>query len=338
MLVRKSLLFPLAALMALAGQAFGWGPDGHHTVGAIADGLIAGSNAALQVKVILGGMGLQDASVWADCAKGVDPRDGYAYRSDPLKYPECMAVEVHGGKAAMIDFVRRNDRNCSEGSDKIACHTLYHFTDVPIQRDSYVSGSVGTRDVDIVHATAAALHVLKGEPAPAPFKFRDKREALLLLAHYVGDIHQPLHVGAVYLDRKGDVVDPDKGGRAQPMDTRGGNLIWIDGDEKKKLHTTWYAIPDSLKVSQENIDRLLKKAKAIPPTKGRLLDWPTTWASDTLMEAREAFAHVRFYGNVDGHWNATLPAGYTARMEHIKETQLVKAGARLAQAVKAIWP
>ena len=56
------------------------------------------------------------------------------------------------------------------------------------------------------------------------------------------------------------------------------------------------------------------------------------------MEAKEAFAHVRFSGNVDGHWNATLPAGYAARMEHIKERQLVKAGARLALALRAIWP
>jgi hypothetical protein len=338
MLVRKSLLLPLAALMALAGQAFGWGPDGHHTVGAIADRLIAGSNAALQVEAILGDMGLQDASVWADCAKGVDPRDGYAYHSDPLKYPECMAVEIHGGKAAMIEFVRRNDRNCSEGSDKISCHTLYHFTDVPIQRDSYVSGYVGTRDVDIVHATVAALHVLKGDPTPAPFKFRDKREALLLLAHYVGDIHQPLHVGAVYLDRKGKLVDPDRGGQVERMDTQGGNLTWIDGDENRRLHAAWDATPDSLKVSQENIERLLKKAKAIPHTKGPLFDWPTTWASDTLMEAKKAFADVRFSGNVDGHWDATLPAGYAARMERIKETQLVKAGARLAQALQTIWP
>ena len=36
------------------------------------------------------------------------------------------------------------------------------------------------------------------------------REALRLLAHYVGDIHQPLHVAAVYLDREGRVVDPSR--------------------------------------------------------------------------------------------------------------------------------
>jgi len=61
-------------------------------------------------------------------------------------------------------------------------------------------------------------------------------------------------------------------------------------------------------------------------------------ANNTLMEAKEAFADVRFYGNVDGHWNATLPAGYASRMDNIKETQLVKAGAHLAQMLQAIWP
>lgn len=31
----------------------------------------------------------------------------------------------------------------------------------------------------------------------------------MLIAHFVGDLHQPLHVGAVYLHANGVVVDPD---------------------------------------------------------------------------------------------------------------------------------
>jgi hypothetical protein len=47
----------------------------------------------------------------------------------------------------------------------------------------------------------ATTQVLKGGAAPAPFSLKDQREALLLLTHYVGDLHQPLHVGAIYLDK-----------------------------------------------------------------------------------------------------------------------------------------
>ncbi|MFX8926146.1 S1/P1 nuclease, partial [Acinetobacter baumannii] len=79
------------------------------------------------------------------------------------------------------------------------CHKQYHYSDIAIQRSSYSLGPVGTREDDIVGAVAAATHVLRDEPAPAPFNIKDKREALLLLVHYVGDLHQPLHVGAVYL-------------------------------------------------------------------------------------------------------------------------------------------
>jgi hypothetical protein len=289
--------------------------------------------------MILGDINLQDASVWADCAKGVDPKNGYAYHSDPVKYPECTIMEICGGKATMIDFVRRNDRNCSEGSDNLSCHTLYHYTDIAIQRDSYSFGLIGTRrNYDVIYAIVAALHVLKGDPAPSPFKFQDKQEALLLLAHYIGDIHQPLHVGAVYLDLKGKPVDPDKGIYNEQWNTEGGNLIWIDGDEKKKMHSMWDGIPDDLKVSQESIDRLSRRAKTIPLTSGQFYDWPKAWANDTLLKAKEAFADVVFSENVNGHWNATLPVGYAGRMENIKETQLAKAGARLAQVLQAIWP
>ena len=37
-----------------------------------------------------------------------------------------------------------------------------------------------------------------------------KPVALILLAHYVADIHQPLHVGAEYFDHQGRVVDPNE--------------------------------------------------------------------------------------------------------------------------------
>src|SRR5436309_1048142 len=80
-----------------------------------------------------------------------------------------------------------------------------------------------------VGAVAAATHVLKGDAVPAPFNFKDKREALLALAHYMGDIHQPLHVGAVYLDANGKRVNPDGGTFDPKTATRGGNQILVNG-------------------------------------------------------------------------------------------------------------
>src|SRR6185295_2938525 len=92
------------------------------------------------------------------------------------------------------------------------CHTLYHFLDLAIQRDAYRDGLVGTTSYDIVHAINAAVTVLRQPacsgphppttPIPAaPGRFSlTCRQALMLLVHMVGDLHQPLHVGALYLD------------------------------------------------------------------------------------------------------------------------------------------
>lgn len=144
----------------VSNQAFGWGPDGHHTVGAIADRLIAGSNAATQIKAILGELSLQDASVGADCSKGIDPGKGYTYQP-PGKYPECKIYETPQLEAEMSDFVRRNDTNCTPKADEESCHRQYHYTDIAIQHDHYDPGFVGARNDDIVAAVAAAIHVLK---------------------------------------------------------------------------------------------------------------------------------------------------------------------------------
>lgn len=102
---RGYLMAIFALVCTLYGtQAVAWGPNGHHTVGAIADKLLSGTNATKQVRVLLGDIRLQDAAVWADCAKGVDLSRGYAYTSGGV-HPECKIFETPEREAEMIDFV-----------------------------------------------------------------------------------------------------------------------------------------------------------------------------------------------------------------------------------------
>ena len=68
---------------------------------------------------------------------------------------------------------------------------------------------MGTNEHDLVGAVTAAIAVLRDMTPSGPFSIADKKEALFLLAHFLGDLHQPLHVGAVYLDEHGRLVDPD---------------------------------------------------------------------------------------------------------------------------------
>lgn len=326
----------IAAIAFLGIQpAFAWGPDGHKTVATLAAKLIAGSNAATQVQALLGNLTLADVAVWADCAKGVNPST-FQYEHAG-KYPECRVFETAEGEAGMADFVRRNATNCTIKPGEETCHKQYHYADVAIQHQTYLLGFVGTRDDDIVASVAAATHVLKGDPAPPPYNIKDKSEALRLLVHYVGDIHQPLHVGAVYLDADGNVINPDKGTFDPKAATRGGNSITLRGASGKDLHTTWDAIPASLKLSHVKT-AWVSAARAIPPSTGSDFTWPNQWASQSVAQANLALSGLSYGKQAGTHWTVTLPAHYTATMNSAKKLQLTRAGARLAKLLQDIWP
>jgi hypothetical protein len=68
------LVVGVGAWLLAGREALAWGPEGHQTVAAIADKLLGGQTHA-KVKEILGPLILEDAAVWADCAKGVSPKD-----------------------------------------------------------------------------------------------------------------------------------------------------------------------------------------------------------------------------------------------------------------------
>jgi hypothetical protein len=311
--------------------SYAWGPDGHHTVGALADQLIAGTNAESQVKAILGGLSLADAAVWADCAKGVDPKT-FVYKGEG-RFPECKVFETTAGEAEMSDFVQRNS-TCVVKPGEEACNKQYHYTDVNVTQKKYKLGLVGTRDDDIVAAISAAVRFLKGETAPSPYSFKDKHEALLALSHYVGDVHQPLHVGTVYLSATGKKIDPDKSGFDPATFTTGGNALTVSGSN---MHSRWDAIPASLEETKITA-AWITRARAVPATPGDITTWSASWATDTLGQAKSAYRGVKFGSRNGQHWPATLPSGYSARMTSIKKTQLTAGGAHLAALLEAIWP
>jgi S1/P1 Nuclease len=336
----RTVLASLVLLLTLTAtpRVYAWGPEGHHTVATIAADLIAGSNAETQVKALLGDVSLVDAAVWADCAKGVNPTT--LQYEDAGKYPDCQVFETSAGEAAMIDFVKRNSHNCVIKPGEEICHKQYHYADVAIQHDSYQFGWVGTRDDDVVAAVAAMTHVLKGDPATMPFDIKDKREALLLLSHYVGDLHQPLHVGAIYLDASGSLVDPDIGTYDPATDTHGGNSIVVLSKSGKKLgelHAKWDAIPASMQDS--HVDTVwLAQARAVGKATGTDFGWSQQWASGTVKAAQSAFKGLTF-GHLEGsHWSVTLPSSYGRRMSTLKKQQLTLGGARLAQLLQDIFP
>ncbi|WP_213954680.1 S1/P1 nuclease [Variovorax sp. dw_954] len=320
------------ACTVACGSTFAYGPNGHLEVGAIADAMIAGTPTATQVRKILGST-LRTASVWADCAKGVSPTT-FKYGGEG-RYAECAIYENTASERQMEAFVRRNVGNCtSRFNNTEPCHKQYHYTDVAVQRVAYEKGKVGTTDQDVVSAIAATIAVLQGKPCPPPFDITSKKEALRLLSHYVGDIHQPLHVVAVYVDATGKVVDPDEGPFDADTETHGGNDLLIGS---KKLHSEWDTVASSL-ASQPPSAALMTLARAVPVTAGDMSGWSTAWATETLTDGKVAFDGVT-YAAADAHHHhgVTLPAGYSKLKTDVQRKEIARAGARLAQVLTAIW-
>jgi hypothetical protein len=328
-----SFLYPVGASA--------WGYQGHRVVGSIADQLLH-KNAAAQVSQILG-FELRIAGPWADCVKSVvKNEDGtFSYKEDP-RHPEheipCTSFRTAAEQKRVEDYVARNWTQCKyppKGAHR-GCHNTYHFDDVAIERDDFDRSHMGTNDHDLVAAITAAIAVLKDKPVPAPLYIADKKKVLFMLAHFIGDLHQPLHVAAVYLDARGQLVDPDVAHRIDPAtDTEGGNLI---RDQRSVFHTEWDAIPEDL--GEAATPELLAAARSQAPSQGGVEDWPAAWASDTVLAAHGTFAGTEFRQASSEHWSVTFdnPSAYLSSEDKIKRQQLAKAGARLAELLNAIWP
>ncbi len=164
------------------------------------------------------------------------------------------------------------------------------------------------------------VQVLKGEvPEDNPRKIT-KPVAIILLAHYVGDIHQPLHVGAEYFDQSGNKIDPDNG--KPGLEDQGGNSIILElpsgdgyAEKKGKLHSYWDGDPvyaqfpslprdlkgkartEALKIPKQEF--IAKLASEEPknwrtPANVKVEDFGEAWANDILPQAREAYERLRF--------------------------------------------
>jgi hypothetical protein len=90
----------------------------------------------------------------------------------------------------------------------------------------YGDGKVGRSQWDIVHMIPFCIDVLRGKTDENNDRKITKPVALILLAHYMGDIAQPLHVGAQYFDSNGQTSNPDKGGAA--IGDEGGNKLRLE--------------------------------------------------------------------------------------------------------------
>jgi hypothetical protein len=332
-----------AAALALSGMtpAGAWGAQGHQYVGSLAWALLNPS-ARAHVAALLGPkVDLSHAAVWADCVRSVSQSSGpaFVFKADERMPQACKVFADKGAEEARItDYAARNWTNCDYAGQRRACNLAFHFADVNVLRhDRYDESYFGAGPADVVQAIKAATIVLQCPdaqpcPAPAPFDFKDKREALLLLAHFMGDVHQPLHVGAVYLNPT-NVAGDDHG-----RPTTGGNSLLVAPNEN--LHHDWDTISTSLATGPSaaavaSACRLLRSTKA-PGT-------PEDWASGTVIAAAAAYKGLTYRADAaqpNKYWDVSFadPGRYAADRVKSQTAQLEKAGVRLAALLNTIWP
>jgi hypothetical protein len=293
----------------------------------IADLVLQNSRAGAAAELLLDGASLSEASTWADCVKGACHR---AFTPDEKTY-------VHNNPQ----------------------HRTYHFTDVAIQQSQYKLDTAGTRTDDAVQIAKQAVNALRGKTtAPGPAVL-DRKSGLWVLAHLVGDLHQPLHVGALYYDETcTEVADPNLVGAGQPNFGIGSTVVSTDGGNALKLpngksfHVAYWddgTVTGAMRlagVRKKSIHDFASYVLAHPPagweTAGDPATWPEQWASDIMPLAKAALSRIEIGDPVEAapgspkcNWPVTLSREYTSWANRQALTQLGKAGFRLAAVLRA---
>ena len=366
---RYALFVAIFLTSEFAAQVHAYGPLGHEIVGAVADERLANTSAATKIRALLDGLTLEKSSVIPDEIKGWDKKGPDDPRS--FRYSAHRKIDKQ-----LRDFWRANpptrDMNPAAPS-----HHWFHYTDVPVEPpQKYRDGNAGRSRWDIVHMIPYCVQVLQGRMPEQNERKITKPVAIILLAHYVADIHQPLHVGAEYFDARGQAADPDKD--KSTLQDEGGNTFTLElsdepprrGMRKKKLHGFWdYDAVDALFPTVPSTLSKSERRAQIEPLKKQLVhematrepknwwmpanldikNYAEAWADEILPIAREAHERLQFTSvHPEPEENRVVAAGeaeekpqpdeisYRKWATSIVREELHKAGWRLADLLQKI--
>ncbi|HSS20732.1 MAG TPA: S1/P1 nuclease [Pyrinomonadaceae bacterium] len=337
-----TLFLTLTLLLGPASSALAWGEDGHRAIGEIASQRIKKRTARRIAQILMAGETLGSVASWADTVK---ERMG---KTDPD--PDTNAF---------LQDMAHNETNRE-----------WHYDDLALDCSSYQTCTGFTPDNDIVHMLNVSIRTLQGHPDPNhPMS---QRNALKFVVHFLGDIHQPLHIGCGFLDEHGPngsiliirnpAVIKAKG---LPSD-KGANDLVIDND-RKNLHGFWdFTLVTSLmttigqEISADNLGTYLRqnvRPRSSWNPHGPISTWAAQWATDSLHVSRNnTYRDIRISGQrsipvlskgqpvikngqpvMQTVFDVALPANYERLNREVTRQQLAKAGYRLAKLLDAIY-
>lgn len=275
--------FAFAIILATTGPASAWWEDGHIIASRVAESRLT-KEAQAGIKDLLG-----------------DNAEGERAISDSRI---CNWADLIRSSGALNRKYPKND--------------TWHYINIEIKvkKEDF---QLPDDNNHVVGAIERFKKVLKDPKASKD----DRKEALLFLVHFMGDMHQPLHTG-----NRGD----DRGGNLQPIKSVSGKF-----EDRMNLHKVWDGyILEAERGDLTNDDfakRLveeIQKEEIETWSKGETADW--VWDSHSIVVERV----YQFTNGTDLPKRDSAPVelsaqNYVKANQPIVREQLKKAGVRLAK-------
>ncbi len=279
---------PILFLATLcAPLMFGWGPTGHRVVAEIAQRHLT-STAQERIATLLHGYSLADVANWPD-----------ELRSDPRfdKYKRLHFATVPNGVKSYRD------------STKDPCGDLVASIDA-------LSTFLRTGSRDDLFAVKALTDKSDGNAKtacnPQATEPITAETALRLLVHFIGDLHEPLHVGGTDL---------------------GGNTVAVNWMQRwqTNLHSVWDdEMVDYERLSYQEYSRFLDHASEADAARWQTGN-TTAWADENV--AMRAQLYIFPDDKTAGASPHLVSYGYTGAQRDRMREQLLKGGLRLAAVI-----
>jgi S1/P1 Nuclease len=255
-------------------------------------------------------------------AAGV-PRDSWAWGDEGHKVVCEIAMRlVQPTTRAEIQKLISTDERFVSFSDSCTWpdhprqRASEHFLNLPRDSDGLHSESCLGASACVVTAIKKDFEVLSSNSASQA----QKLASLKFLGHWVGDIHQPLHVSF--------------------EDDRGGNSIPVTGICGTNLHSAWDTCLVLRAVGEDANEAATELMKTITPA--RIDGWthskPMDWANESFAIAEQARTEycIRQGASCDHPpGKVQIDAAYVLANAPIIREQLQKAGVRLAHLLDA---
>ena len=215
-------------------------------------------------------------------------------------------------------------RGSAEFGRKYPKHDMWHYINIELKMAEKDYKPADDK-MHVVGAIARFEKVLADPKASAD----DRKEALMFLVHFVGDMHQPLHCGN---------RDDDRGGNLQPIKSFNGK-----SEGKLNLHKVWDGPMVQAARGELSVEDFAKRLSEEISERDREA-WkagdPTQWAWEIhriVVERVYRFTDGQPLPRPDAPAADLTEENYIAANRPIVPLQLKKAGVRLAKVLNACF-